>query len=107
MACFLVPMALAIITTALRKQIPSEYKIDLLNLMLWGGCVMLAVEHLAHQEIVPYPPFLTAMENPADIPTMLHEMATLGGAMTIGILAVWAIIVAITSRVPAKVAEEA
>ena len=98
MACFLVPMGLGIITTALRKRFPAKYRVNLLNLMLWGGVVMLAVEHIAHQEVVPYPPFLTAMKNPADIPTMLHEMTTVGGAMTICILAVWATIVAVTAR---------
>jgi len=93
MACFLVPMTLAIVTTLIRKNVPEKYKIDWLNALLWGGVIMLAVEHVAHQEIVPWPPFLTAMENPADIPVMLHEMATIGGAMTIAILLAWSIMV--------------
>jgi hypothetical protein len=96
-------MGLGVITTALRKKIPKVYHINWLNAMLWGGTVMLAIEHIAHQEIVPYPPFLTAMQNPADIPVMLHEMATIGGAMTICILAVWAIMIAITTKVSAKI----
>jgi len=98
MVCFLAPMGLAIITTALRKKIPETYKISWLNIMLWGGVLMLAVEHIAHEEVVLYPPFLTAMENPADIPVMLQEIATIGGTMTIAIVSVWGMLVALTLR---------
>lgn len=93
MACFLAPATVAIITTGIRKKIPQKYHIEWLNAMLLGGVVMLAVEHFTHGEIVPYPPFLTAMQNSADIPAMLRELATIGGAMTIAIFAVWAIMV--------------
>ncbi|VVB61629.1 Uncharacterised protein [uncultured archaeon] len=100
MACFLAPMATGIITTVFRKKIPAALKIGWLNIMLWGGVVMLAIEHIAHGEVVFYPPFLTAMQNPADIPTMLQEVTTVGVTMTIGIVLVWIILVAITSRIP-------
>lgn len=59
---------------------------------------MLAVEHIAHGEIVLYPPFLTAMHTPAEIPVMLEEMATIGGTMTITILLIWVIMVAVSQR---------
>jgi len=59
---------------------------------------MLAVEHMAHEEVVLYPPFLTAMANPADIPVMLQEVATIGGTMTIAIVSVWGMLVALTLR---------
>jgi hypothetical protein len=100
MACFLAPMATGIITIVFRKKIPAALKIGWLNIMLWGGVIMLAIEHIAHGEVVFYPPFLTAMQNPADIPTMLQEVATVGGTMTIAIVLVWIILVAITSRIP-------
>jgi len=100
MACFLVPMATGIVTTVFRKKIPAALKIGWLNIMLWGGVAMLAIEHIAHGEVVFYPPFLTAMQNPADIPVMLQELATVGGTMTIAIVVVWIILVAITSRMP-------
>ncbi len=93
-------MATGIITTVFRKKIPAALKISWLNLMLWGGVAMLAIEHIAHGEVVFYPPFLTAMQNPADIPVMLQELATVGGTMTIAIVVVWIILVAITSRMP-------
>ena len=60
MACFLVPMIVTIFTTAFAKKIPPKYHISWLNWMLWVGVLMLAVEHLAHEEIVPYFPFLTS-----------------------------------------------
>ena len=98
MACFIAPMGLAIVTTLFRKKIPEAMKISWLNIMLWGGVIMLAVEHIAHQEVVLYPPFLTAMQNPADIPMMLQEMATIGGTMTLAILFIWIIMVVLWQR---------
>jgi hypothetical protein len=92
MACFLVPMAVGIITTIIarkNKNLAEKLKLNWLNPMLWGGVIFLAVEHIAHREIVLYPPFLTAMQNPADVPVMLYEMATIGVGMTIAIFVVW------------------
>ena len=100
MACFLAPMATGIITTVFRKKIPAALKISWLNLMLWGGVAMLVIDHIASGEFVFYPPFLTAMQNPADIPVMLQEVTVVGGLMTITIVLVWIILVAITSRMP-------
>ncbi|MFH1712926.1 MAG: hypothetical protein ABH896_01945 [Candidatus Jacksonbacteria bacterium] len=93
MACFLAPTTAVIITTAVRKKIPPKYHLDWLITMLWGGVVMLAVEHISHQEVVLFPPFLTAMQNPADIPVMLQELAIIGGAMTAAIVFVWTVMV--------------
>jgi len=100
MACFLAPMAAGLITIVFRKKVPAALKISWLNIMLWGGVAMLVIEHIAHGEIVFYPPFLTAMQNPADIPVMLQELAIVGGLMTIAIVFVWVILVAIASRMP-------
>ena len=66
--------------------------------MIWGGAIMLAVEHIAHGEILLYPPFLTAMQNPAEIPIMLKEMAVVGGAMTIVIVFIWAVLVVLSQK---------
>lgn len=100
MACFLAPMATGIVTTVFRKKVPEALKIGWLNIMLWGGVVMLAIEHIAHGEVILYPPFLTAMQNPADIPVMLEELATVGGTMTLAIVTIWIVLVAITSQIP-------
>ena len=110
MACFLVPAGEAIVTTVVQKVVENKEKKDggekasvtglkwsrrlsWLNKMLWGGSLLLALEHVWHGEIVPWPPFLTAMENPADVAPMLHEMATFGSAMAITVTAVWGIMV--------------
>lgn len=98
MACFLAPIAAAIITTSIKKKIPSKYHPEWLNAMLWGGAVMLAVEHVTHGEIVPFPPFITAMQNPADTQVMLSELATVGGAMTLAIVTVWAVMIFAASK---------
>ncbi len=94
MACFIVPGAVAVVTTVLRKRFPRGYYIDWLNIMLWGGVVALAVEHIAHQEIVPYPPFLTA-----GLLEVLPEMLSIGVPMTIFVVIAWAIMVVIANRV--------
>jgi hypothetical protein len=86
MACFLVPTAAAIVTTTVSKKIPEKYHMNWLNSMLWGGVTMLAVEHLAHREVVPYPPFLTA-----GLPEVLPEMIRVGIPMTVAIFIIWGI----------------
>ncbi|MBU3979508.1 hypothetical protein KJ980_03040 [Patescibacteria group bacterium] len=98
MACFLAPATAAIITTSIKKKIAPKYHLEWLNTMLWGGVIMLAVEHITHGEVVLYPPFLTAMQNPADIPVMLQEIAIIGGAMTITIIAVWTIMILVANK---------
>lgn len=102
MACFLAPAATAIMTTSIKKKVSSKYHLEWLNTMLWGGVVMLAVEHVAHREVMLFPPFLTAMQNPADIPIMLQEIATVGSAMTLTIILVWAIMVFAASKITQK-----
>ncbi|MFA4991049.1 MAG: hypothetical protein WC569_00510 [Candidatus Omnitrophota bacterium] len=89
MACFAVPTAAAIVTTVIGKKIPEKYHINWLNSMLWGGVVMLAVEHIAHKEVVLYPPFLTA-----GLSEVLPEMMKVGIPMTLAIFLIWGIMVA-------------
>jgi hypothetical protein len=81
-------------------------RLSWLNKLLWGGVILLAVEHIWHGEVVPWPPFLTAMKNPAEIPAMLHEMATIGVAMAVVVTVVWAIMVVIAERREKAIAEE-
>jgi len=115
MACFLVPMGEAIVTSVVQKAVekkergsagglpgqrglPWSRKLGWLNKLLWGGTALLAFEHLWHGEIVPWPPFLTAMENPADVAPMLHEVATFGTAMAVFVTVLWLVIVVIAER---------
>jgi hypothetical protein len=96
MACFLVPAGEAIVTTIVQKigkEKAEKIKLKWLNIMLWGGVILLTIEHIWHGEIVPWPPFLTALENPANVPVMLYEMATIGSAMCIFTTSIWAVLV--------------
>lgn len=97
MACFLLPAAAGVASLVARRKVHKKYRMDVLNAMLWGGVAMLAVEHIAHREIVPYPPFLTA-----GISEVIPEMLKIGVPMTLIIFAVWATIVAITGIIPKK-----
>ena len=114
MACFIVPLAEAVVLTVAKKIVfrhnadsvikeageavaaknhkvtVIKEKLGILEKMLYGGSFLLAVEHLYHGEISFVPPFLTAMKNPAEIPEMLREMATVGVGMALLTTAVWA-----------------
>ncbi len=117
MACFIVPAAEAIVVTAAAKasraepkeaevKIPMKVKLKWLSALLWGGAVLLAFEHVWHGEVVPWFPFLTAMNDPADAAEMFHEMSTVGVTMAVLVTAVWAVMCvaadAIMKRKPAK-----
>jgi hypothetical protein len=104
MACFLVPAGEAVITTIIQKVVEKREKkfvisakwsrrLSWLNKMLWGGTLMLAIDHLISGEVTFYPPFLTALNSPADTAVMLREMATVGVAMAAAVTAVWGIMV--------------
>jgi len=105
-------MGEAIVTTVVQKVVENKEKkvgeegttktglswsrkLSWLNKLLWGGTILLAFEHIWHGEIVPWPPFLTAVENPADVAPMLYEVATIGVGMAIFVTIVWAITVMI------------
>ena len=64
-------------------------KLGWLMNLLWGGVLLLAIEHIWHGEVVLWPPFLTAMQTPEEIPVMLHEMATVGVGMAILVTVTW------------------
>ena len=121
MACFLVSAAEAVVVTAIEKyQKKSELKLDLegckeinpenqkipmsrklhwLSCMLWGGVILLAFEHIWHGEVVPWAPFLTAMNDPGDTAEMLKEMATVGVSMALLITGIWVVIVLVADSI--------
>ena len=126
MACFTVPATEASITTIAEKIIKSKEKkmalsgavntkadenevekislstkIGWLNKMLWGGSALLAFEHVWHGEVVPFFPFLTAVEN-GEASEMLHEMATAGVCMALLVTAAWGIMVGVVSMFEKK-----
>ena len=101
MACVVVPFVEAVGISVAEKALARRTveggiardfaeKIPVLKNMLYGGSLLLAVEHVYHGEISFIPPFLTAARNPEEIPAMLREMATVGLAMALLTTAVWA-----------------
>ncbi len=114
MACFIVPAGEAIITTVAEKVLEKNdspvlsqlsSKLKVLNGMLWGGSALLAFEHIWHGEVVPWFPFLTAMNDPADTAEMLAEMSTVGVTMAIVVTAAWAIGLGVASVLRKKTGE--
>ena len=121
MACFLVPVTEAVITTVAGKAVKAaekkngaesaeghiafSEKIKWLNNMLWGGSALLAFEHVWHGEVVPFFPFLTAASDPASLSEMLSEMATRGVGMAVLVTAVWLGMVGISSAAEKRAAK--
>jgi hypothetical protein len=99
MACFLVTAAAATVTTVFRKKIPEKWHINWFNIMAWGAVIALLVEHIVHNEIVPWPPFFTAMSSSADFHQMLVEMLQIGVPMLIGVTLTWLAMVLIYNRI--------
>lgn len=109
MACFTAPVAEAIATTIVKKEMnkkgehadcmknPFVKRLGWLNNMLWGGSALLAFEHVWHGEVTPWFPFLTNASTPESMSVMLKEIATSGIAMAVLVTAVWAGIVAFTN----------
>lgn len=125
MACFLVPAAEAAITTVAAKVMRSREKeetvtvsfadgtaakaakmkfstkLGWLNKLLWGGSALLAFEHVWHGEVVPFFPFLTAVET-GETAEMLAEMGSTGAAMAVVVTAVWGGMLAVSSIIEKK-----
>ena len=121
MACFLVPAGEAVVATVVKKveekkevssekkeetKIPFSQKLKWLTNLLWGGAILLAFEHLWHGEVVPFPPFLTAMSDPADTAEMLHEMGTVGVTMAALITGVWIVMCIVADVIVKRKATE-
>jgi len=109
MACFLAPMALAIVMTIVQlltrhSDLSQKLKLSTLNAMLWGGVVILAAEHVFHGEIPAFWPYLTAMSSPADTAVMLAEIASIGGSMTLAISLTWMGMLAVSTLMTKRVA---
>jgi hypothetical protein len=129
MACFVAPATVAIVTTVVRKVVEKNegvpaarqadrpvakssgrwtQRLGWLNTMLWGGTIMLVLDHLLSGELSLSPPFLTAIETPGAVGPMVREILVTGGAMTAAVFVAWAImIVYVELRARAKRLREA
>ena len=99
MACFTAPLAAAIAAGVVRHTVKGKEsgdpetiswatKLGWLEKLSFGGCALLAFEHIWHGEIIFQFPFLTGVRD-GNTAEVLREIATVGGAMTALILAVW------------------
>ncbi len=81
MACFIVPLTQAVATTVYRKVTKQSdsfvgRNLKTLEQMLWGGSVMLLIDHLVNGELFAW---------------NLREVLTVGVPMSVVVTAVWAI----------------
>ena len=81
MACFIVPLTQAVVTTIYRKVTKQTdtfvgRNLKTLEQMLWGGSVMLLIDHLINGELFAW---------------NLREVLTIGVPMSVVVTAVWAI----------------
>jgi hypothetical protein len=68
--------------------------------MLWGGAILLGLEHIWHGELTWQFPFLTAVRE-GETATMLQEMGTVGLGMCVLVTAAWGLMVLVAAKVPA------
>ena len=107
MSCFIVPLAQAMATSTYRKVNEKSIEssgsalkrhIPALEKMLWGGSLMLVVDHIINGELTWRFPFFTALEQAGGGAVMLREMLTVGVPMSLAITAAWAIYALLKER---------
>ena len=96
MACFIVPLTQAIATSVYRKHAASSNtfigrNLRTLEIMLWGGSVMLIVDHILNGELTWVFPFFTALEVEGGGAVMLREILTVGLPISLVVTLVWLI----------------
>lgn len=90
-------MAQAIATSAYRKAAgidgseSSTLKrhVPALEKMLWGGTLMLIVDHVINGELMFRFPFFTALAQEGGVQTFLHELLVVGLPMSTALTAAW------------------
>ena len=108
MCCFLVPLVQAIATTAIRKTHAKSVSnpdanlfvrhLPALEKMLWGGTLMLIVDHIINGEVTWRFPFFTALMQEGGGGVMLREMLTVGVPMSLVLTAAWMIYAVVKDR---------
>lgn len=116
MACFTVPLAEAAVVSVVKHTVcrrtdrdgavsSVREKLGWLEKMLYGGSFLLAIEHVFHDEVTLYPPFLTAVKDgwaSEKASEMLHELATAGVSMAVLVTAVWCVMWLVSAKLKAR-----
>ena len=113
MACFIVPLVQAIATSIYRKSAGKavsspdsnllKRNIPTLEKMLWGGSIVLIVDHIISGELSWRFPFFTALDVEGGGAVMLREMLTVGLPMSLILTAIWAVYALLKERRSAAV----
>ena len=108
MACFIVPLVQAIGVSIYRKAAGksiSDPKSNLfkrnvpaLEKMLWGGSVLLIVDHIINGELTWRFPFFTALAQEGGGAVMLREILNVGVPMSLVLTLVWAVYAVIKEK---------
>ncbi len=103
MSCFVVPLVEAIVVSACRKRAvqsgrPVWRELPALEKMLWGGTLMLIVDHVINGELTWRFPFFTALGETGGASIMLREMLTVGVPMSLVLTCVWLIYALVKKR---------
>ena len=97
-------MVQAIATSACRKAAARSdsfvgRNLPALEKMLWGGTVMLIIDHIINGELTWRFPFFTALGVEGGFETMLREMLTVGLPISVGVTAFWAVWCIVKERI--------
>ena len=113
MSCFIVPVAQAVATSIYRrcnrKSIGSDRAGVLLNgipnleKMLWGGSVMLIVDHIINGELSWAFPFFTALNEVGGAEVFWREILLVGVPMSLALTAVWLVWTLASARIRSRV----
>ncbi len=105
-ACFITPLVVGVVLAVIKRiwKGAERVKLDLLVYMMLGGALILMVEHVWHGEIAPWPPFLTAMKSPENIPILVNEILRVGGSMTLAVTGVWLLLLGFTRKLQVNIA---
>ena len=103
MACFIAPLVEAVAVTAIRKSglkgnSPFLQHLPDLEKMLWGGTLMLIVDHIINGELTWTFPFFTSLGQTGGAAILWREVLTVGVPMALALTAAWGIWVALKSH---------
>ena len=108
MCCFLVPLVQAIATIVIRRTHAKAVSgpdanlfvrhLPALEKMLWGGTLMLIVDHVINGEVTWRFPFFTALMQEGGGGVMLREILTVGVPMSLVLTVAWMIYAVVKER---------